>query len=166
MACSIKCLGMAIALTGAMAAPAQGDTFKCTDANGRSTYTNMKEETRDKNCTVVMREISVVPSAPPPPAPAARTAAAKATPDGFPKVDSNTQKNRDVARRKILEDELANEDKALQQAKTELAEQQQIRGGDEKNYQRVLDRLQKYKDQVEQHERNVEALKKELTNFK
>jgi hypothetical protein len=121
----------------------------------------MKEETRDKNCTVVMREISVVPAAP-----AARSAAARPTPEGFPKVDSSTQKNRDVARRKILEDELANEQKSLQQAKAELVEQEQIRGGDEKNYQRVLDRLQKYKDQVEQHEKNLEALKKELSNFR
>jgi hypothetical protein len=161
MARSIKCLGLAVALTWAISAPAQGDTFKCTDANGRSTYTNMKEETRDKNCTVVMREISVVPAAP-----AARSAAARPTPEGFPKVDSSTQKNRDVARRKILEDELANEQKSLQQAKAELVEQEQIRGGDEKNYQRVLDRLQKYKDQVEQHEKNLEALKKELSNFR
>jgi hypothetical protein len=165
MACSIKCLGMAVALAWAISAPAQGDTFKCTDANGRSTYTNMKEETKDKNCTVVMREISVVPAVPAA-APAARTAAARPTPEGFPKVDAATQKNRDVGRRKILEDELANEQKSLQQAKTELAEQQQTRAGDEKNSQRGLDRLQKYKDQVEQHEKNLEALKKELANFR
>ena len=41
-----------------------------------------------------------------------------------------------------------------------------IRTGDERNYQRVLDRLQPYKDKVALHERNIEALKKEIGNLK
>jgi hypothetical protein len=144
-----------------LAAPAWGDTFKCIDANGRPTYTNMKEAAKGKNCTVVMREISVVPAAP-----TARAAAANPSPAGFPKVDPATQKNRDSARRRILEEELSGEEKALVQAKAELTEQEGIRTGDERNYQRVLDRLQKYKDEVERHQNNVEALKKELSNAK
>jgi hypothetical protein len=152
---------LASALVFVLAAPARGDTFKCIDADGRATYTNMKDETRGKNCSVVMREISVVPALPP-----ARNAAANPSPAGFPKVDPATQKNRDGARRKILEDELSGEEKALAQAKTELTEQESIRNGGEKNYQRVLDRLQTYRDEVERHEKNVEALKKELSNVK
>jgi Domain of unknown function (DUF4124) len=159
MVCSIRYLGLATALVFALAAPARGDTFKCIDANGRATYTNMKVETTGKNCSVVMREISVVPAAPP-----ARNAATNPSPAGFPKVDPATQKSRDGARRRILEEELGGEEKALAQARTELTEQESIRNGDEKNYQRVLDRLQKYKDEVELHEKNVEALKKELNN--
>lgn len=158
----IRCLGLAVALGCAHVLPAHADTFKCIDANGRATYTNMKEQTKGKNCTVVMREISVVPAAPA--APAAR--ANRETPAGFPKVDTATQKSRDEARRRILEDELSGEEKALQQARAELAEQESIRTGDERNYQRVLDRLQKYKDAVERHEKNVAALKKELNNVK
>jgi hypothetical protein len=149
------------ALTLACAAPAWGDTFKCLDANGRATYTNMKEEAKGKNCTVVMREISVVPATPAP-----RPAAAAPSPAGFPKVDPATQKSRDGARRRILEEELSGEEKALAQAKAELTEQEGIRTGDERNYQRVLDRLQKYKDEVERHQKNVEALKKELNSAK
>ena len=161
MVCSIRYLGLVAALVFVLAAPARGDTFKCIDANGRATYTNMKEETKGKNCSVVMREISVVPAVPP-----ARNAAANPSPAGFPKVDPATQKNRDGARRRILEEELSGEEKALAQAKTELTEQESVRTGGEKNYQRVLDRLQKYKDEVELHEKNVEALKKELSNAK
>jgi hypothetical protein len=131
------------------------------DANGRATYTNMKEETYGKNCSVVMREISVVPAAP-----AARAAKPTPSPEGFPKVDPATQRTRDDARRRILEEELSGEEKALAQAKAELTQQESIRTGDEKNYQRVLDRLQKYKDEVERHEKNVAALKKELNNAK
>jgi hypothetical protein len=152
-------LEIVASLALALAAPAWADTFKCVDANGRPTYTNMKEETKGKNCSVVMREISVVPAVP-----AARAAAANPSPAGFPKIDPATQKARDGARRRILEDELGDEEKALVQAKAELAEQEGIRTGDERNYQRVLDRLQKYKDEVERHQKNVEALKKELGN--
>ena len=161
MICSVRYLGFAAALAFVLAAPARGDTFKCIDANGRATYTNMKEETKGKNCSVVMREISVVPAVPP-----ARSAAANPSPAGFPKFDPATQKNRDGARRRILEEELGGEEKALAQAKTELTEQEGIRTGGERNYQRVLDRLQKYKDEVERHQKNVEALKKELSNAK
>ena len=157
----IRCLGLAVPLTLALTAPAWADTFKCMDANGRATYTNMKEETKGKNCTVVMREISVVPAVP-----AARAGAATPSPAGFPKVDPATQKTRDDSRRRILEEELGGEEKALAQAKAELTEQEGIRGGDERNYQRVLDRLQKYKDEVERHQKNVEALKKELGDAK
>jgi hypothetical protein len=148
----------------ALAAPAWGDTFKCVDANGRPTYTNMKEETKGKNCSLVMREISIVPAGPM--APAARAPAASPSPAGFPKVDPATQKSRDGARRRILEEELSTEEKALVQAKAELTEQEGIRTGDERNYQRVLDRLQRYKDEVERHEKNITALKKELSNGK
>lgn len=153
--------GLAGPLMCALALPAWADTFKCLDAKGRATYTNMKEEIRGKNCTVVMREISVVPAVPP-----ARSAASTPSPAGFPKVDPATQRARDDGRRKILEDELGGEEKALAQAKAELTQQESIRTGDEKNYQRVLDRLQKYKDEVERHEKNVAALKKELSNVK
>jgi hypothetical protein len=157
----IRCLGLAGTLTFALVLPARGDTFKCLDANGRATYTNMKEETKGKNCTVVMREISVVPAVP-----TARAGKEAPSSAGFPKVDSATQKTRDDGRRRILEEELSGEEKALAQARTELTEQESIRTGDEKNYQRVLDRLQKYQDEVERHAKNVEALKKELNNVK
>jgi len=124
----------------------------------------MKEETKGKNCSLVMREISIVPAGPA--APAARAPAASPSPAGFPKVDPATQKSRDGARRRILEEELSTEEKALVQAKAELTEQEGIRTGDERNYQRVLDRLQQYKDEVERHEKNITALKKELSNGK
>ena len=164
MNCRIACSGMAATLTLAFAAPALGDMFKCVQANHPTYYTNNKEDTKGKNCTLVTREISVISSGQITPAP--RAAAANPSPAGFPKVDPATQKNRDGARRRILEEELGGEEKALAQAKAELTEQEGIRTGDERNYQKVLDRLQKYKDEVERHQKNVEALTKELSNTK
>ena len=149
------------ALAAASSAQAQqGTVWKCMEADGRPHYTNIKKETEGKQCTVVTKEVSVVP---PPPAPARSVEKAGS---GFPKVDRDTQKARDDSRRRILEDELAAEEKSLVDAKAKLAEQEAVRYGDEKNYQRVLDRLKPFQDAVERHERNVAALKRELASLR
>lgn len=84
----------------------------------------------------------------------------------FPKVDGDTQKKRDTERRAILEQELSTEQQALDQAKKELAEQESTRTGGERNYQRFLDRVQPFRDAVANHERNIEAIQRELVNLK
>jgi Domain of unknown function (DUF4124) len=158
------------ALAFAPGAYAQSTVWRCTEADGRAHYTNIKKETEGKTCQVVTREVSVVSGNPLAAAPAATratgTQAATATPPGFPRVDRETQRSRDDGRRKILEDELATEEKSLLDAKTKLTEQESVRLGDEKNYQRVLDRLKPYQEAVERHERNVAALKREMASAK
>jgi hypothetical protein len=136
---------------------ARADVYKCVDEDGHVTYTNTKPSPKAK-CSMLSRDqrVSTVPG----------RAAGTPSPAGFPKVDGSTQKARDNDRRMILEQELATEQKNLEQAKKELAEQEAIRTGDERNYQRVLDRLQPYKDKVALHERNIEALKREIGNLK
>ncbi|HTO49016.1 MAG TPA: DUF4124 domain-containing protein [Burkholderiales bacterium] len=138
-----------------------GTVWRCTEQDGKSHYTNIKKETEGKQCAVVTREVSVV-SAPPP----QRRAAATPTPSDFPRVDANTQRSRDDGRRRILEDELYTEEKGLSDAKAKLAEQESIRNGDEKNYQRVIERLKPYQDAVDRAERNVAALKRELSGLR
>lgn len=130
--------------------------YKCTDDNGGTLISNTKV---NKNCKVV----SSSPESPIS-APKARSsgAAATPTPAGFPRIQEDTQKARDTDRQRILEQELASEQRNLEQARKDLAEQEAVRSGDEKNYQRVLDRLQPYKERVSQHERNIEAIQKEL----
>ena len=95
-----------------------------------------------------------------------KTFASAPGPVNFPKVDPQTQRQRDADRRRILEQELANEQKLLDQAQKELAGQESIRLGSERNYQRVLDRLEPYKKKVKLHEDNVTNLKKELANLR
>jgi hypothetical protein len=41
-----------------------------------------------------------------------------------------------------------------------------VRFGDERNYARVLERLQPYKDTIQNHEKNIQALQRELANLK
>lgn len=140
---------------------AQSSTYRCVDANGRSTYTNIKEETVGKKCTVVSREVSVVPADRIAPAVGAPGKAPTAAP-----TPAASAASRAIDRRKILEEELEGEQKRLADARQKLADQQAIRTGDEKNYQRVLDRLKPFTETVEQHEKNVEQLRRELNSIK
>lgn len=140
-------------------------TYRCIDPNGRSIYTNVKEEMTARKCTVVSREVSVVPAPPSlqraPPAPAAgkdgptRASAVKA-----PAATSASRAN---DRRRILQEELDDEQKRLAEAKQKLAEQQSVRSGNERNYQRVIDRLKPYVEAIDQHEKNIGQLKRELS---
>jgi len=85
-------------------------------------------------------------------------------PGNFPSVGSETQKQRDADRRKILEQELAQEQQLLDDAKKQLAEQEAVRGGNEKNYARVQERIEPYQRAVKLHESNIESLRKEIAN--
>lgn len=143
--------------------PAWADIYKCTDEAGHITYTNTKASGR--GCSLLARD-QPVSSVPGPSRPAAAPqSGAQGAGVGFPKVDVGTQKARDSDRRRILDEELANEQRALDAARRELAGQESIRT-DERNYQKALDRLQPYKDKLQIHERNIEALRKEIANLR
>ena len=70
-----------------------------------------------------------------------------------------------MGRCETLDNELAQEQAMLSDARKKLTEQEGIRTGDEKNYARVLERLKPYQDTVEVHQKNVEALKREIGNL-
>ena len=138
------------------AAPARAqvtEIYKCIDASGRPLYTSDKKETAGKKCELVSREVNVVP-------------AQRARPSNFPRESAQERSSRSETRREILERELAAEQRLLDQARSALAQQESVRSGDEKNYARVLERLQPYKDNVELHGKNIEALRRELGSLK
>jgi hypothetical protein len=133
--------------------------YQCVDESGHKSFSNIKSAAKGAKCTAMELGDPIT-------VPATRSAVKTATPATFPKVDDNAQKARDGDRRRILEGELAAEQKNLEQAKKDLAEQESTRSGDERNYQKVLDRLQPFKDGVASHERNVEAIQKEISNLR
>lgn len=147
-------------LTIALAAPlpALAEIYKCQDGEGNVSYTNTKQ----KGCTAMdigpYRE----------PAPSATRPKAKGgqspAPANFPSVDSDTQKQRDRGRRRILETELAAEERLLADAKRALAEGEIGRVGEDRTNPLHADRLRKLKETVGLHEQNVAALKRELAN--
>jgi len=138
--------------------PAWGQVFRCVDASEHVTYTNVASE--GKNCKRMADEPATsVPGA----QVRGQRPGAAATPAGFPRVSSDAQRARDENRRVILSQELANEERALDAAKQALTEQEQLRVGNERNYQKVLERLQPYKDEVARRERNIDAISRELS---
>jgi hypothetical protein len=150
------------AVTGLFAASGQATLCKYVDERGQVTYSDAPVKGATKASCFES------PPVPPPPPPQRATApgATPAPSGGLPNVDPATQKKRDESRRKILESELATEEQALAGARKALADGEAVRYGDERNYQRYLDRIQGLKERVAQHERNVAALKQELANLK
>lgn len=141
-------------LAAAPAAAQVTEIYKCIDESGRPLYTSDKKDTAGKKCELVSREINVVPAPKP-----------RASPKGFPRESTEARAAARERQREILEKELATEEALLAKAKQALAEQEAIRTGDERNYARVLERLQPYKDTVELHAKNIEALRRELNNL-
>jgi hypothetical protein len=89
------------------------------------------------------------------------------------RVNSETQNRRDNSRRKILEDELATEQKALEDARAKLKDGQEnpevdrnALGQTFKNVARNEEKLNALQEDVSSHEKNVEALKTELSHLK
>ena len=132
--------------------------YRCTDASGGTLISNTRV---DKSC-------KAVPVPPDSSMPGSRArpggAAGNASPAGFPKVQEDTQKARDTDRKRILEQELAGEQRSLDQAQRELADQDSLRGRD--GSAAALDRVQPYRDRVAQHERNIIAIQKELSGLR
>ncbi len=179
----IRGLHFSTVLLALAAMSAQADIYKCIEADGHVTYSNV--------ATNKCKKLNLDPVNT---SQGAKAAPKTPTPASFPKVDDNTQKARDTDRRRILETELAAEQKNLEQAKKDLAEQEAsvlpeermapqqkcvtvvlkdgktgqschavgggISGG------KVEERLQPYKDKVALHERNLEAIRKEIANLR
>ena len=151
------------------ALPVQAETmYQCVDESGHKTFQNMKSGAKGAKCTPM--DLGA-----PATVPAARGAAKTPTPATFPKVDDNAQKARDTDRRRILDSELTAEQRNLDQAKKDLAEQEaivlpeermQYKGGGGISGGKVEARLQPYRDKVALHERNIEAIQKEISKLR
>ena len=127
--------------------------YKCIDANGGTLISNTRV---DKNCKAIVS--GPESSMPAPPRAKSSSATANPSPASFPRVQEDTQKTRDGDRRHILEQELSGEQRNLEQARKDLSEQEALRG--------TAERLAPYKDRVAQHERNIQAIQKELGNLR
>lgn len=157
-------LAVAASLLFALSGQALANTlYKCVGPDGRTTYTNQKTQMK---CEILSQDKPVSTFSPPPARPR------QPTPGDFPRVDGEQQKARDNDRRAILEQELANEQKNLEAAKKELAAQEntvlpeeRIAGGGIQGGKRE-ERVRPYRDRVQLHERNVEAIRKELGNLR
>jgi hypothetical protein len=144
----------------ACAFAAQAEIYKRVDKDGHVTYSSTPIKGAQK------LHLEPLPTMTPPPK-------ARGTPEGFPRVNSETQNRRDDTRRKILEDELATEQKALEEARTNLKEGQDnpevyknASGQTFRNVAKYEEKVNALQEEVSAHEKNVEALQAELANLK
>ena len=125
---------------------------KYIDAGGNVAYSNIPPEKGWKKRSCVGEESS-------------RSSGARPTssPAGFPKVDADTQKGRDDVRRRVLNEELATEEKLLAEARAAYGDGAPKPLPEEQtDAQKYADRLVRLRQTVSLHEKNIEALRKEL----
>lgn len=134
------------------------EIYKCVD-DGRVTYSNVQS----KGCTRLnVGPVNTYPAG-------KSSARNNPTPGDFPKVDPGMQRSRDDERRRILDQELSSEEKALAASRQALADeeaeivrQRNISGFKAVPLPEANKRLQSYRDQAALHERNIEALRREI----
>lgn len=138
----------------------EGTMYKCDTTSGASSYFNVPDMTGP----------AAAPAAKAPSAPdAANGAPGGAAPPrtGFPRVDAETQKGRDDVRRRVLQDELAAEEKLLAESRVAYAEGAPAPLPEERaNADKYRDRIARLRQAVVLHERNIVALKKEIGGLK
>lgn len=126
------------------------------------TGTITPKEAADRGCKALEGGSVTVIQSPPArraPEPKADTSASR-PPES--RVDPAAQRARDTDKRRILETELRREQDRLSDLKREYNNGQPERRGDEKNYQKYLDRTAELKAGIERSESDVAALRREL----
>jgi hypothetical protein len=162
---------LTLAITLTLSGQAFAEIYKHVDAEGRVTYSNMKSKgsTRlelDPDANVISNDRARTPSN--------STANRRTpTPDGFPRVDKNTQNQRDDKRKEILQSELASEKSALEQAKKAYAEGESnpevyrtAEGKTFRNVPKFEEKMKTLQADVDNHQKNIQLLQKELDALK
>jgi hypothetical protein len=132
-----------------MAPAAQASPWLCTLPDGRKEFSYDAASASDRACVDTPISRGHVRRAPPPDP--------YASPAEFPRVDAKTQKKRDLARREILERELAEERRALATAIRELAELKEARVG-----ATVPAVVKQYEERIRTHRTNNANIEREL----
>jgi hypothetical protein len=166
---SLSCLAL---LLIAMTQPAAGQSstivYKCPG----NVYTSERELTAkqadEKGCKVIEGSpITVIQGRSPAPRPANPAVAAGSTAARPPeaRVDAGAQRARDSDSRRILESELRREEERLAEMKLEYNNGEPERLGNERNYQKYLDRVADLKSGIARKEGDIAAIKRELSKL-
>ena len=150
---------------------ALAEIYKHVDADGRVTYSNIKSKgaTRleiDPDTSTIANDRARASSS--------GTAAKRTpTPEGFPRVDKDTQNQRDDKRKAILQSELEAEMTALEQAKQAYAEGESkpevykaANGKTFRNVAKFQEKMKNLQADVDSHQKNIELLQKELDSLR
>ena len=149
------------ALCAAAAAPAsaQGTVYRCPGNPVLYTDQLSAKEANDKGCrTIEGAPITVMQTVKPRPA----VAPASAARGEGSKVSAADQRARDSDARRILEAELRREEERLAALKKDYNNGEPDRQGDERNYQKYLDRVAEMKAGIQRKESDIASIKREI----
>lgn len=143
-----------------------GVVYRCPGPPVEYTDQLTPQQAKDKGCrTIEGTPITVIPGPQRRATPAANGASAAAPRPGDTKVDPSAQRARDSDARRILTEELRKEEERLAALVKEYNNGEPERRGDERNYQRYLDRVAELKASIARKESDVTALKRELSKL-
>jgi hypothetical protein len=157
----------------ALVAPAvwaQGTiVYRCPGNVYTSSAELQPKQAEEKGCKVIEgAPVTIVQTAKPPPAAAARkgdTPAASGSREGRgaeSRVDPNAQRQRDADARKLLESELQREEQRLADLQREFNNGEPERLGSERNAQKYLDRVADMRAQIARKQEDIAAIKREI----
>lgn len=150
---------LSLPLLFVLACPAQAKIYMYVDADGR------KGATDTRAAIPSGARITAIIDSGDSDEPSSRKSGSRAktpTPANFPRIDDATQKKRDNVRRTVLEEELSNEQKNLEEAKRQLVLGEKLLKGENAASPAYQTRVKQLRSTVERHERNVVAIQKEL----
>lgn len=149
-------------LLPAATALAQGTVYKCPGTPVLYTDQLSGQEARDRGCTTIEGTPITIIQATKPRPPAASASASRPADS---RVDPNAQRSRDSDARRILSDELRREEERLAGLQKDYNNGEPERQGDERNYQRYMDRVAEMKAAIARKEADIAALKRELSKL-
>jgi hypothetical protein len=151
-------LVLAAYLLAAGAQAQSGVVYKCPGTTVLYTDQLSPVEARDRGCTTIEgAPITILQGRP-----RVAASAASATKPGEAKIDPAAQRGRDSDARRILTDELNREEGRLAALQKDFNNGEPERRGDERNYQRYMDRVADMKAAILRKEADIAALKREL----
>jgi hypothetical protein len=157
---------LAIAAAGSLSAATLEQKARESGCVGRPEVANGMYRCQTESGTAFFNVPGLVPT-PSVPRSTAKGIASTSTPAGFPRVDPATQKGRDDVRRKVLSEELASEEKLLVDARAAYADGAPSPLPEERaDAEKYRQRIARLRQAVGLHEKNVEALKKEIASIK
>ena len=149
------------------AAAAASQVYRCPGPPVLYTDALSPQEAREKGCRTIEGTPITIIQARPKPAPAKAEAGngASAARPADSKVDPSAQRQRDGEARRILQDELKKEEDKLLVLQKDYNNGEPERRGDERNYQRYLDRVGEMKLAIARKEADIAALKREIAKL-
>lgn len=146
-------------------ANAQTVVYRCPGPPVLYTDALSAKEAQEKGCrTIEGAPVTVLQPVRRPSLPASGAAPSNARPNEV-KVESQQQRGRDNERRAVLQAELRDAEAKLNTLKADYNNGTPERRGEERNYQKYLDRVAELKANITRQEADIEALKREISKL-